>query len=147
MLKYTAWLNCCMSSVPQQWNSVDGRLGSRLRGYHLIAPTPLRYRPFVQHLQFCPSTPEALHIKQYERPVLIKDGIVREIAGRFGLRFWLPCKSQGFFYMQQICYMGQAALLPLRRKACCGFFHPKNPMASAGFEPVILGTRGQHANH
>jgi hypothetical protein len=26
-------------------------------------------------------------------------------------------------------------------------FHPKNPTALAGFEPVILGTRGQHANH
>jgi hypothetical protein len=24
---------------------------------------------------------------------------------------------------------------------------PKNPTASAGFEPTILGTRGQHANH
>jgi hypothetical protein len=42
--------------------------------------------------------------------------------------------------MPQICDMGQAALLPLRRKACCGFFRPKNPTASAGFEPAILGT-------
>jgi hypothetical protein len=33
--------------------------------------------------------------------------------------------------------MGQTALLALRRKACCGFFRPKNPMASAGFEPAI----------
>jgi hypothetical protein len=39
--------------------------------------------------------------------------------------------------------MEQAALLPLRRKACCGFFCPKNPMASAGIEPAI----GQHADH
>jgi hypothetical protein len=39
--------------------------------------------------------------------------------------------------MPQICDMGQTALLPLRRKACCGFFHPKNPTASAGFEPAI----------
>jgi hypothetical protein len=41
--------------------------------------------------------------------------------------------------------MGQAALLPLRRRACWGFFHPKNPTASAGFEPANLGTGGQHA--
>jgi hypothetical protein len=27
------------------------------------------------------------------------------------------------------------------------FFARKNPTASAGFEPAILGTRGQHANH
>jgi hypothetical protein len=40
--------------------------------------------------------------------------------------------------------MGQMALLPLRRKACWGFFRPKNPTASAGFEPANLGTKGQH---
>jgi hypothetical protein len=37
--------------------------------------------------------------------------------------------------------MGQTALLPLRRKECCGFFRPKNPTASGGFEPAILGIR------
>jgi hypothetical protein len=53
----------------------------------------------------------------------------------------------GFFNMPQSCDMGQTALLPLRRKACWGFFRPKNPMASAGFEPANLCTRGQHASH
>jgi hypothetical protein len=46
-----------------------------------------------------------------------------------------------FFYMPQSCDMGSTALLPLRRKACLGFFRPKN---SVGFEPANLG---QHANH
>jgi hypothetical protein len=41
--------------------------------------------------------------------------------------------------------MGQTALLPLRRKACWEFFRPKNPTASAGFEPANLSTKGQHA--
>ena len=41
--------------------------------------------------------------------------------------------------------MGPTALLPLRRKACWRFFRPKNPTASAGFEPANLGTKGQHA--
>ena len=41
--------------------------------------------------------------------------------------------------------IGRTALLPLRRKACWGFLRPKNPTASAGFEPVNSGTRGQHA--
>ena len=36
-------------------------------------------------------------------------------------------------------------LLPFRRKACWGFFRPKNPTASAGFKPTNSGTRGQHA--
>jgi hypothetical protein len=49
--------------------------------------------------------------------------------------------------MPQSCDMGQTALLSLRRKACWGFFRPKNPTASARFEPVNLGTRGQHSNH
>jgi hypothetical protein len=53
----------------------------------------------------------------------------------------------GIFYMLQICDMGQTALHPFRRKACWGFFRPKNLTASAGSKPVILGTRGQHANH
>jgi hypothetical protein len=52
----------------------------------------------------------------------------------------------GFFNMSQSCDMEQTALLPLRRKARCGFFRPKNPMASAGIDPAILGTRGQRAN-
>ena len=47
--------------------------------------------------------------------------------------------------MPQIYDMGPTALLPLRRKACWGFFRPKNPTASAGFEPANLGTKGQHA--
>jgi hypothetical protein len=44
----------------------------------------------------------------------------------------------GFFNMPQSCDMGQMALLPRQRKACCGFFCPKNPTTSAGIEPAIL---------
>ena len=47
--------------------------------------------------------------------------------------------------MPQIYCMGPTALLLLRRKACWGFFRPKNPTASAGFEPANFGTKGQHA--
>jgi hypothetical protein len=61
----------------------------------------------------------------------------REMARQFCLQFRLPRKSQGSLYMPQICDMGQMTLLPLRKKACWGFFHPKNPMA-------ILGMRGQN---
>jgi hypothetical protein len=39
--------------------------------------------------------------------------------------------------------MGPTALLPLRRKACWGFFRTKNP--TAGCEPPNLGTKSQHA--
>ena len=46
--------------------------------------------------------------------------------------------------MPQSWDMGQILLLPLQSKA---FLRPKNPKASAGFEPAKLGARGQHANH
>ena len=36
--------------------------------------------------------------------------------------------------------MGPTVLLPLRRKACWGFFRPKNPTASARFETANSGT-------
>jgi hypothetical protein len=50
--------------------------GSRLRGYHHVAPRPLRYEPFVHRLEFRPSSSE---------------------AGPFGQRFWLPRRSQVSF--------------------------------------------------
>jgi hypothetical protein len=34
--------------------------------------------------------------------------------------------------------MGPTAVLPLRRKACWGFFRPKNPTASTGCKPANL---------
>jgi hypothetical protein len=65
---------------------------------------------------------------------------------QFCLQHATSTVSVGIFYMPQIYDMGQTALLPLRRKECWGFFRPKIPTASAGFEPANLGTRGQHAN-
>jgi hypothetical protein len=41
--------------------------------------------------------------------------------------------------------MVPTSLLPLQRKACSGFFRPKNPTASVGCKPANLGTKGQHA--
>ena len=44
--------------------------------------------------------------------------------------------------------MGHILLLPLRRKAYWGFSgRPKNPTASAGFEPANSGFSDQYANH
>ena len=70
----------------------------------------------------------------------------REMAGQFCLRFRLPRKPRVLWHAAQICDMGDG-FTSSPRKACCGFFRPKNPTASAGIEPAILGTRGQHANH
>jgi hypothetical protein len=40
----------------------------------------------------------------------------------FGQQFRNFSKRAGFFYMPQSWDIGQIILLPLRRKACCGFF-------------------------
>jgi hypothetical protein len=46
------------------------------------------------------------------------------LAGNFAWNYNFHVNS-GIFYMPQICYMGPMALLPLRRKACWGFFRPE----------------------
>ena len=92
---------------------------------------------FPRHLQ-----------RRYTSPLSVKEGSMGEKWPiQFCLRRVTSTVSVGIFYVPQMYDMGQTALLPLRRKACWGFFCPKNPTASARFEPASLGTRGQHANH
>jgi hypothetical protein len=47
---------------------------------------------------------------------------VRNMAAEFCRR--VPIMLVGFFNMPQTYDMGPTALLPLRRKACYGFYHP-----------------------
>jgi hypothetical protein len=41
---------------------------------------------------------------------------------------------------------GFLVLFPLCRKVLCGFLSPLKSIASAGFEPANLGSKGKHAN-
>jgi hypothetical protein len=119
------------------------------RGYGATTPSHLgllRYGSFVHRLQFRPSSPEALHVKRHERPLLVKDGIGREIAGQFGLRFRLPRKSQDSFTCRKSATWDRRIYFPSEGRHGVEFF-AQNPTASARFEPSILGTKGQHANH
>jgi hypothetical protein len=43
--------------------------------------------------------------------------------------------------------MGPPALLPIRRKVCCGFLSPLKCIALAGFEPATFGSSGKNTNH
>jgi hypothetical protein len=43
--------------------------------------------------------------------------------------------------------MGPAALLPNRRKVCCGFLSALKSITSAGIEHASLGSSGKHTNH
>jgi hypothetical protein len=68
----------------------------------------------------------------------------REMAEKFCRKWRLP--RHFWVLLRAVKHdTGQTALLPLRRKVCWGLFRPKNPTASAGFEPANLGTKGQHA--
>jgi hypothetical protein len=68
----------------------------------------------------------------------------REMAEKFSRKWRLP--RHFWVLLHAVKYdMGQTALLPLRRKACWGFFRPKNPRAFAGFESANLGTKVQRA--
>jgi hypothetical protein len=51
----------------------------------------------------------------------------------------------GFFYMPQSTTWDRRLYFPSEGRPAEDFFHPKNPTASAGFEPANLGTKGQHA--
>jgi hypothetical protein len=88
------------------------------------------------------SSPEALLIRRRERPLLAGGSTMGEKCPiKFSHTSATSMVIVEFFYMPQICDMGQTALLPLRRKACWVFFRRKNQTASPGFEPANLGTR------
>jgi hypothetical protein len=66
----------------------------------------------------------------------------------FGQQFRNFSKRAGLFYMSQSWDMGQIILLSPPKEGMLWIFSSrKNPTASVGSEPAILGTKGQHANH
>jgi hypothetical protein len=77
---------------------VDGRLGSRLRGYHSVALRPISCRSFVHHHLVLPiisrGTP---HQATWETSVSEGQNYGWEIVSQFGLWFQIPCKSQDSF--------------------------------------------------
>jgi hypothetical protein len=95
----------------------------------------------------------AFHLSSQEAPSVWSDASEpssgrwnygREMAEKFRRKWRLP--RHFWVLLHAVKHdMGQMALLPLRRKVWWGFFRPKNPTASAGFEPANLGTKGQHA--
>jgi hypothetical protein len=69
------------------------------------------------------------------------------MAGQYGLLFRLPRKSQGSFTCRKAAMWERRLYFPTEGRHVVDFLCPKNPIASAVFEPAILGTSGQHANH
>jgi hypothetical protein len=111
---FSAYTVTVLSSGKALLPTVHGRLGLRLRGHHPVVPRPFRYGPFVHRLQFHPSSPEALHIKRHERPLLVKDGIgVVDLIWQsfWSVRYTVPVRSvevaisSSLLYMTDTCHL------------------------------------------
>jgi hypothetical protein len=66
----------------------------------------------------------------------------------FALSIRLPRNRKGFVTCRKSTTRNPQLYFPSKGRHVLEFFTPeKNPTASAGFEPAILGIRGQHANY
>jgi hypothetical protein len=62
---------------------------------------------------------------RHERPLLVKDGIGREMAGQFGLRFRLPRKSQESFTCRKSATWDRRLYFPSEGRHAVDFFARK----------------------
>jgi hypothetical protein len=115
--------SACFDNI-NQWYMLDIRLVCS-SGFP-YAPRPLSHSPSVHHFfSFFHHLQRHYKPCRCQRPLLTREEIGREMAGKFSL--WPNFHVvTGFFNMPQICNMGQMALLLFRRKACWGFFCLKN---------------------
>jgi hypothetical protein len=91
------------------------------------------------------SSPEALHVRPRERPLVAKRGIMGEKwPVKFSLTVRLPRHCRVLSHATNLRHGTDGFTYPPKEGRRI-FFRPKNPTASAGFEPANLGTRGQHA--
>jgi hypothetical protein len=102
----------------------------------LIVITPLWFPPFISR-----GAPRQM---AWGTSISERWNYGQEITDQYSLKWWLPCYCRILLHAAKLRH---GTLLRLWRKACWGFFSPKNLTASAGFEPVNLDTRGQHDNH
>jgi hypothetical protein len=94
-------------------------------------------------LQACGPLPRgrALNCSGRTEPSISEGGKLRARNGRL---LW-PCRSD---FHEKYTTRDPQLYFPSEGRHAQDFFTPrKNPTASAGFEPAILGNRGQHANH
>jgi hypothetical protein len=105
----------------------------------LIVPSPAFSSPI--HLQRC-STSE-----RHDRPLSAKGRIMgKKWPTKFSLTVRLPRQCRVLKHAANLRH-GTDGLTSPPKEGMPRIFSLKNPTASARFEPVILGTRGQHANH
>jgi hypothetical protein len=63
----------------------------------------------------------------------------------------LPCISftlaSDFYMLWNVTIWGLRLYCPLEGRCAADFYHPWKSIASATFEPAILGSSGKHTNH
>ena len=101
-------------------------LGPVANATHVPLTEGLLYYP-IPHLRFLDvptSAARHLHAREARDPSSERWNCVGENVPVILPKWRLP-RHSGIFYMPQIYDMGLTALLPLRRKACWGFFRPE----------------------
>jgi len=88
-----------------------------------------------------------LHVQRRERPLAAEGGTLRgrEMFRKISSRIRLPCNSRDLLHAANLRHGTDGFTSPPKEGVLRIFFALKNPAASAGFEPMNLGTKGQHA--
>jgi hypothetical protein len=96
--------------------------GSRLRGYHPVASRPFKARALCAPPLVPLIISRGAHVKRHERPVLVKDGIGREMASQFGLLLRLLRKSQVSFTCRKSATWDRRLYFPSEGRHAVDFF-------------------------
>jgi hypothetical protein len=88
-----------------------------------------------------------LHVQRRERTLVVEGGTLRgrEMFPQISSRIRLPRNSRDPLHAANLRHETDGFTSHPKEGALRIFFGLKNPKASAGFEPAILGTKCQHA--
>ena len=104
---------------------------------HCFPPPPLDFPTFAAR---------CLYVRNDARdPSSERWNCGREICPVILPKFRLPRKCRDLLHAANLRHGTYGFTSPPKEGVLRIFFRPKNPTASAGFEPTNLGTKGQHA--
>src|SRR5215469_9744570 len=87
----------------------------------------------------CHCLPPRLEVPTFATRLLVAELHGREIWPRILPEFPISTEHSGIFYMPQSTTWDRRLYFPSEGRRAEDFFRPKNPTASAGFEPANLG--------
>jgi hypothetical protein len=90
------------------------------------------------------SATRCLHIHMTQETLVAKGGTCGQELSVILPKCRLPRYIYGSFTCRKYVTWDQQFYFPSEGRRAEDFFALKNPMASAGFEPANLGTKGQH---